>query len=386
MKDLSDVVVLSIDDEMVLRQSIVAYLEDSGFNMIEANDGEEGLEVFRREKPDLVLTDLQMPKMSGLDVLTQIAKESPDTPIIVVSGAGGMSDVIEALRRGAWDYITKPITDLAVLEHSICKCLERSRLIEENKIYKAKLERSLDVLREDQEAGRSVQLKLLPDNNINLFNLELNYRFNPAIMLSGDFLDYFKIGDDKVVFYLADVSGHGSSSAFITILLKSIVTRLAAKYDAKDNNLIIKPDEVLEIISKELNSAKLGKYLTMAYLVYDHSTNEIIYSVGGHYPNPIVLEDGKARFLGGDGYPVGILPNAKYKTEKINLKSGTQMILLTDGIMEIVNKESMEDKESLLLESIEKSNGDLDGILEHLEMSRFEELPDDITGLSIVNK
>lgn len=111
--------ILTIDDEDIIRESIQAYLEDSGFAVIHAENGRVGLEVFRRERPDLVLVDLRMPEVDGLDVLAKVTSESPLTPIIVVSGTGVLQDAIEALRLGAWDYVTKPVQDMAVLEHEI---------------------------------------------------------------------------------------------------------------------------------------------------------------------------------------------------------------------------------------------------------------------------
>jgi CheY-like chemotaxis protein len=89
-------------------KSIEAYLEDSGFAVIHAENGRVGLEAFRRERPDLVLVDLRMPEVDGLDVLAKVTSESPLTPIIVVSGTGVLQDAIEALRLGAWDYVTSP--------------------------------------------------------------------------------------------------------------------------------------------------------------------------------------------------------------------------------------------------------------------------------------
>ncbi|HQW58123.1 MAG TPA: response regulator, partial [Gammaproteobacteria bacterium] len=158
--------ILVIDDDPILRKSIKDYFEDSGFTVIEAENGQVGLEIFKNQKPDLIVTDLQMPVLGGLEVLSAVTKASPETPIVVISEAGGLNDVIKALRIGAWDYLTKPIVQIPVLEHAVCRALERSRLIEENRIYKRELElanqalkKSLDILEEDQEAGRSVQMK-----------------------------------------------------------------------------------------------------------------------------------------------------------------------------------------------------------------------------------
>jgi len=132
--------ILVIDDEVHVRESIESFLSDIGFTVIQAEDGKQGLEKFRNQQPDIVLVDLRMPLVDGLDVLAAVTTESPYTPTIVVSGTGVLQDAIEALRLGAWDFITKPIYDMAVLEHSVEKALERAELIEENLRYKEYLE------------------------------------------------------------------------------------------------------------------------------------------------------------------------------------------------------------------------------------------------------
>ncbi len=162
MTKVSVAKILVIDDEPALLRSITAYLEDSGFVAYGAEDGKQGLDLFYRETPDLVLTDLHMPALGGLEVLSTIKKRAPDTPVIVISGAGELNDAIEALRLGARDYITKPVSDLAVLEHAINKALEHKKLLEENKSYAQHIEHNLKVLEEDQAAGRRVQRSLLP--------------------------------------------------------------------------------------------------------------------------------------------------------------------------------------------------------------------------------
>ncbi len=132
--------ILVIDDEPIIRESMAAYLEDSGFCVCQAGDGKEGLAVFRREQPDLVMVDLRMPGIDGLEVLSVVLTESPDTPTLVVSGTGVIQDAIEALRMGALDFVTKPILDMAVLEHTAKKALERARLRVENRRYGEHLE------------------------------------------------------------------------------------------------------------------------------------------------------------------------------------------------------------------------------------------------------
>lgn len=135
---------LTIDDEDALRRSIQMFFEDEGFIVFEADNGKDGLDVFRQNKPDVVLVDLRMPKMDGLEVIRILAEEAPDTPVIVVSGTGMLEDAIEAIRAGACDYITKPITDLLVLQHTVHKALEKAALVAQNRMYQEHLEELVD--------------------------------------------------------------------------------------------------------------------------------------------------------------------------------------------------------------------------------------------------
>lgn len=132
--------ILTIDDDEGVRLSIAHYLEDSGYAVLQATNGSEGLDVFRRESPEVVLLDLRMPEVDGLSVLKTLGHEAPQTPVIVVSGTGSFEDVIATLRLGAWDYIAKPIMDLSELESSISRTRERARLLVENERYKEELE------------------------------------------------------------------------------------------------------------------------------------------------------------------------------------------------------------------------------------------------------
>jgi PAS domain S-box-containing protein len=132
--------ILTIDDESYIRQSIRTYLEDYGFIVFEAENGKKGLEVFEKEHPDLVLLDLRMPEMDGLQVLETLTVSAPDIPLIVASGTGNISAVVEALHLGASDYILKPIEDMKVLYHSVTKCIRASELKRENRAYQEQLE------------------------------------------------------------------------------------------------------------------------------------------------------------------------------------------------------------------------------------------------------
>ncbi|MCP4577874.1 MAG: response regulator [Deltaproteobacteria bacterium] len=132
--------ILIIDDEEAVRQSFADYLEDLDYRILTAENGRIGVELFEREKADLVLVDLRMPEMDGLEVLAHMTKTSPDTPLIVVSGTGVIADAVGALHLGAWDYLLKPIGDFSVLIHAVQNALEKAHLKQENRRYQRHLE------------------------------------------------------------------------------------------------------------------------------------------------------------------------------------------------------------------------------------------------------
>ncbi len=120
--------ILIIEDEPMLRLTLGDHLRDRGFEVLEAGDGQAGLELFRTRSPDLVTLDLRMAPMDGHEVLAAIRQEDLEVPVIIVSGQGQMQDVIRTLRAGAFDYLEKPITDLALLDHAVDRALERVML------------------------------------------------------------------------------------------------------------------------------------------------------------------------------------------------------------------------------------------------------------------
>lgn len=133
--------ILVIDDEKAVRESFAAFLEDLDYDVLSAENGREGLSVFHAAKPDLVLVDLRMPEVDGLEVLDRIRADAPDMPVIVVSGTGLIRDSVDALRKGAWDFLLKPVADMSVLDHAVKKALEKSRLLRENQRYQLELEK-----------------------------------------------------------------------------------------------------------------------------------------------------------------------------------------------------------------------------------------------------
>jgi PAS domain S-box-containing protein len=155
--------VLIVDDERIVRASLAVYFEDMGYRVLEAGNGHDGIELCRRENPDIVFSDLRMPIMDGFEVIERLKAEFPETPIVIISGVGNVSEAIQALHLGAWDYITKPIEDLDVIEITARRVMERARLRRENRAYRQRLELLVDertsMLKESEERFRQLFLQ-----------------------------------------------------------------------------------------------------------------------------------------------------------------------------------------------------------------------------------
>jgi len=133
--------ILIIDDDEIIRQTIGFFLEEEEYTYTEAKNGRDGIKKIDALQPDIVLCDLNMPDISGLDVLQFTKEKYPLLPIIIISGQGDVSDAISTIKLGAWDYVLKPfLNNFANLTNAIKRSIERAELIRKNKMYKEHLE------------------------------------------------------------------------------------------------------------------------------------------------------------------------------------------------------------------------------------------------------
>lgn len=117
--------ILIVDDDEHVRQFVRTVLEDGGYCVLSAGDGEEGMELFRQERPDLIITDIAMPRKGGIETIIEIRRETPGAAIIAISGGSGdNADVLRVARLlGARDVLPKPFGARALLS-SVRRCLE----------------------------------------------------------------------------------------------------------------------------------------------------------------------------------------------------------------------------------------------------------------------
>ena len=384
--------ILIIDADEQARTDLARYLEARGFYV----SGYAGLSsaktLFDENIPDVIFADLPPEAIKGL--ARRLEEAETLTPIVCCSDSESSADVVRALRAGAADFVLKPCNDdKGALDDVIEKLFDRVRVNRLNQLYRHELEEAnrdlrngISELRADQRAGRKVQLRMLPEREQDLAGLHVDHLIKPSLYLSGDFLDYFRISEDQVLVYIADVSGHGASSAFVTVLLKNLTNRLQRNLRRHSSDDILYPDRFLERINSELLDTGLGKHVTVFVGIISVKERTLKYAVGAHFPMPILsFEGGETRFLEGSGLPVGLFETPKWEVYEVPLAQPFRLTLFSDGILEVISAKSLDEKESTLLELVSGGRHTIASLSEALNLDAITELPDDIAIVSVTD-
>ncbi len=384
-------VVLTVEDDPAVREGIAGYLRDSGFQVLEAADGLLGLVMLRAHRPDVVLCDLRLPRIDGLEVLSTITAEFPETPVLVVSGVSELSYAVQALKRGAWDYVTKPILDMGVLEGALRRALERANLLSENRSYRTHLEllnrelsRNLDRFRSDAEAARKVQSQLLPEDRWAFGEFLFTRRLYPSTLLSGDFVDYFPIDARHAGFYMADVSGHGAASAFVTVMIKTLIGQYREAHEQDDDHTILDPVRTLARLNRDVCRQQIDQYLTMFYGVIDREDGRMSYCNGGQFPYPVLCEPRGAQVLTSRGRPVGLFADSRYEPLEMALPEAFALWLVSDGALDLLPQRSLADKRTALSECLLSADAGVEALASGFGLGEAPtRLPDDVAFLAV---
>src|SRR6201987_1649662 len=137
--------ILIIDDEKAIRKTLSEILSYEGYKIDEAGDGEEGFRKFREKEYDVILCDIKMPKMDGIEFLEKSKELNPDLPIIMISGHGTIETAVEAVKKGAYDYISKP-PDLNRLLITIRNAMDKKSLVTETKQLRKRISRGFEMI------------------------------------------------------------------------------------------------------------------------------------------------------------------------------------------------------------------------------------------------
>jgi len=245
--------------------------------------------------------------------------------------------------------------------------------------FKSTLEHARE-LEHDQQAGSYIQSRMLPDTPRQFDDYLLCFKMFPTLYMSGDFVDYFRISDRHFLFYMADVSGHGAGSAFVTVLLKNFSTHLSREYTAE---MLRDPGIILAHLNEELLGNRLDKHVSIFIGIVDMHEHVLNYSSAGHFPNAILAIGNESRFIEMKGKPVGLFENVNYASASLELEEDIQLVLVSDGILDLLPGDSLAIKEQILLEKVAQAKCEHRKIWEYFELPEIFDGNDDVSFLSI---
>ena len=344
--------VLVVDDEedleLLVRQKFRRRIREGDLKFLFARNGKEALEVLG-DNPEvhLVLSDINMPVMDGLTLLSQIVDIDQDIQAVIVSAYGDMKNIRTAMNRGAFDFLTKPI-DFNDLEATIEKSIKHVQALQvalETRDRLVAVKQELDMARDVQ---MSFQPEALPTNE----HHDVKAVIIPAREVGGDLYDFFFIDESRLALVIADVSGKGVPAALFTTVTRALLRAAASKNYTTPSDCLTMVNDLL----CESNPSCI--FITLFFGVLDLRTGELRYSNAGHNLPRMLRTDSRVEVVPKTGNLVlGIQPAHVYHNHQIQLMPGDTLFLYTDGITEAEDSKSEEFMESRLDERLAELAG-----------------------------
>ncbi len=373
--------ILVIDTANRIDQYVRQRLLSSGFNLHTVAAEDESLSYIRHHNPDLLLVCQGNPSNGLLGFVKEIRAIRLQLPIVLLLTAEELPLAVPVLEQGVMDYALVGADDLLLyVIHRNLRYSGIDRRVQRHAPVSDDIEEKLKLLVLDQQAGFRVQHSMMPESPITIGNVRLDHRIFPSLILSGDFVDYFALPDGRVLFYLADVSGHGASSAFVTVLLRSLSRRLEMEFSSLG---LAHTSDILTWVNDELLRCELEHHVTMFLGIIDTPAQQMEYSNAAHFPAAILSGDGDTDFLQFGGRPLGLFKNVEYVSKTLHLPDSYTLVMFSDGVFEIMPQETLKDKEAHLLSLVKCGTRNVEALANHLGVNDRSHRPDDIAVFTV---
>ena len=318
--------VLFIDDDKNILAAFSSLLRKE-FKIDIADSPEKGLNIFKENGPyPVVISDLKMPGMDGLTLLSKIGKLNEDTIGIIITGHADLHAAVTALNQGyVFRFLTKPVEKQAMI-NAVQAGLSQYNLLTGDKLKEM-------IMNQDLKAAAYIQKSFLPRDHSKIENISLDWLFKPSDYVGGDMFDLIELDDDNAGFYLMDISGHGVSAALAAISVSRLLSRFG-HLTAYESDKITPPSELLEQLDSDFPIERLNKHFTMFYGVINKSRKTLLYSSAGHLPPILLRKNGNIDLLEKGGSIIGMNAGIAFEEAEVPFVPGDRLITYTDGVSE----------------------------------------------------
>ncbi|MBN1542491.1 SpoIIE family protein phosphatase [candidate division KSB1 bacterium] len=323
--------ILVVDDDDNVRRFLFQILQRESYRIAEAESGETALRLLAEQPFDLVISDLHMDEVGGLEVLEAAKKANKHTQVLIFTGFGSVRSAVDAIKKGAFDYLSKPVHSESLL-FKVRKALERRELGQQLEEQQTRLDQYYRMLSRDLALAKRVQASLVPES-FSAHGVMATVRYRPMIGLGGDFADIASNSDGRVYFTVIDVTGHGVSAALLVNRVCSEGRKLM-----REN---LQPVEILQKLNRFFfeSFSQTGLFLTALTVCIDTTRQKMSYAGSAHPPALLWRKkNGHLQELASLNMIIGFDASlANPRQEEVDIHSGDRLLIYTDGAIEAEN-------------------------------------------------
>ena len=376
--------ILVVDDDAISRKILVQLLASAGYECRECDDGTKALELIYANQPSLLLLDFDMPGLDGADVLKRLRSDNnpavAQIPAIMLTGHGSEESEVRCLQAGADDFVTKPI-NAAVLRARIETQLRLLSMRRQLERQNDELEEWRYSLERDLAAARLTQQSLIPQKPPNLPGWEVAACYRPVIQVGGDIYGWLRMKDGRMLFWIADGTGHGAAAALLTTLAKLLFHHGSVENDT--------PARVMEAVNNDFRSIFGARsFMTAMCIALDPVTGRASVVGAGHPPLLMARRSGGTESIASIAPPLGLIEHPRFTETIVDLNLGDAFLLYTDGLFGAAKGDGArltpEQLAKMLNRSAPSADALLRGILNQAVPDNGKDtLPDDMAALAV---
>jgi phosphoserine phosphatase RsbU/P len=376
--------ILVVDDDPVSRKILARLLASAGYECRECEDGTEALALVHAKQPSLLLLDFDMPGLNGTEVLESLRSDSDPAiaqiPAIMLTAHGSEESEVRCLQAGADDFVTKPV-NAAVLRARIETQLRLRSMRRQLQRQNDELEEWRRNLERDLRAAQLTQQSLIPQKPPTIAGWEVATWYRPVIQVGGDIYGWLHMKDGRILFWIADGTGHGAAAALLTTLAKLLFHHGSVEHDG--------PATVMEAVNNDFRSIFGARsFMTAMCVAVDPATGRATVVGAGHPPVLIAHHSGGTESIASVAPPLGLIEHPEFTETIVDLDSGDAFLLYTDGLFGAAKGERLrltpERLERMLDHSAPSAEALLRDILNQaVPENSNDSLPDDVAALAV---
>ncbi len=384
MSDCSHAEILVVDDDALSRRVLAQLLTTAGYKCRVCKNGSEALEIVHAAPPSLLLLDFDMPGPNGAEVLRRLRSDHnpavAQIPAIMLTAHGSEESEVSCLQAGADDFVTKPV-NAAVLRARIETQLRLRSMRRQLERQNNELETWRRDLERDLAAARLTQQSLIPQKPLTMPGWQVATCYRPVIQVGGDIYGWLRMKNGRILFWIADGTGHGAAAALLTTLAKLLFHHGSMEHDM--------PASVMEAVNHDFRSIFGGRsFMTAMCVAVDPSTGRAIIVGAGHPPLLIARRTGATEAIASVAPPLGLVEHPELTETIVDLEPGDTFLLYTDGLFGSSKSKqpglSPKRLEKMLDHSAPSAEALLRRILTETAPSKGEQaLPDDVAALAV---